>query len=130
MSPPPRPTAAELEILNVLWDRGPSTVREVCEVIGGDTGYTTVLKLLQIMFGKQLVTRDDRERSHVYRPAHDRAAIQATLARDLVDRAFAGSSVELAMRALAGTRPSADELTRIRELLDDLAGQRSPRRSR
>ena len=127
----PKPTAAETEILTVLWDRGPSTVRAVHEVLEAkrETGYTTVLKLLQIMAGKGLVLRDERERTHVYRAAQPREAVQGELVGDLIDRAFDGSAAELVMRALSTSRPSKDELDRIRALLDRLEAAR-PRRAR
>ncbi len=129
--PAPKPTAAETEILTVLWEHGPATVRAVHEVIETrrPTGYTTVLKLLQIMAGKGLVLRDERERTHVYRVAQPREAVQGELVGDLIDRAFDGSATELVMRALATSRPSKDELERIRGLLDELEAAR-PRRAR
>lgn len=125
----PKPTAAETEILTVLWELGPSTVRAVHEVLEAkrETGYTTVLKLLQIMAGKGLVLRDERERTHVYRAAQPREAVQGELVGDLIDRAFDGSAAELVMRALSSARPSKDELDRIRALLDRLE---RPRRAR
>src|SRR5678816_3139516 len=91
---PPRPTQAELAILRVLWDRGPSSVREVHEAMnpGRDTGYTTVLKTLQIMIGKGLVTRDDARRSHVYQAAYEQKGTQRQLVTELLDRAFGGSA--------------------------------------
>lgn len=127
----PKPTAAETELLAVLWDLGPSTVRAVHDVLETRraTGYTTVLKLLQIMAGKGLVLRDESDRTHVYRPAHPREAMQGELVGDLIDRAFDGSATELVMRALATKRPSKDELDRIRAMLDEVAATR-PRRAR
>lgn len=123
----PKPTAAETEILTVLWERGPSTVRAVHEVLEAKTGYTSVLKLLQIMAGKGLVLRDERERTHVYRAAQPREAVQGELIDDLVDRAFDGSAAELVMRALSTSRPSKDELDKIRALLDRLDAARTRR---
>lgn len=123
----PKPTAAETEILTVLWERGPSTVRAVHEVLEAKTGYTTVLKLLQIMAGKGLVLRDERERTHVYRAAQPREAVQGELIDDLVDRAFDGSAAELVMRALSTSRPSKEELDKIRALLDRLDAARTRR---
>jgi predicted transcriptional regulator len=122
----PKPTAAETEILGVLWELGPSTVRAVHEVLEAKRphGYTTVLKLLQIMAGKGLVLRDERERTHVYRAAHPREAVQGELVGDLIDRAFDGSAAELVMRALSTHRASHDELAEIRALLDRLAARR------
>src|SRR3989304_6323588 len=97
----PRPTDAELAILRVLWDRGPSTVRQVQETLNSDrpTGYTTVLKLLQIMTEKGLVTRDERNRTHVYTTRHNEDLMQRRLVGDLLDRAFGGSARKLIMQA-------------------------------
>jgi predicted transcriptional regulator len=116
----PLPTDAELSILAVLWKRGPSTVRDVHEALQPthDTGYTTVLKLLQIMAQKGLVKRDESQRSHVYRAAVPADKTQRRLVGDLLDRAFAGSTADLVMRALSVKPASAEELAAIRELLD------------
>jgi|SRR5205085_7952700 len=116
----PRPTDSELGILRVLWQRGPSTVRDVYDDLNqrSATGYTTVLKLLQIMTEKGLVTRDESERAHVYSARHSEQKTQRQLLTDLVDRAFGGSSAKLVMQALAGKKTSADELNAIREMLD------------
>lgn len=118
--PPPKPTAAELAILRVLWDRGPATVRAVHEHLpdGSAVGYTTVLKLLQVMATKGLVLRDERQRSHVYRPAHAADATQGRLVRDLLDKAFGGSARKLVMHVLAAKKASPEELGEIRALLD------------
>lgn len=118
----PRPTAAEMEILAVLWERGPCTVRQVHDVLADrrGTGYTTVLKLLQIMAGKGLVVRDETDRSHVYRSAQDRGAVQGELVGDLIDRAFAGSTSQLVMRALSQRPTDSQELAEIRAMLDEL----------
>jgi predicted transcriptional regulator len=120
----PRPTDAELKILRVLWARGPSTVREVLDVLGGEekTGYTTVLKTLQIMTDKGLVDRDESKRTHVYRASRPQAQTQRQLVRDLLDRAFGGSAHGLVMQALAAREPSAEEVAEIRQLLDELEG--------
>jgi BlaI family transcriptional regulator, penicillinase repressor len=117
----PRPTDAELAILRVLWERGPCTVRQVHDVLLRDrpTAYTTALKLLQIMAEKGLVSRDERERTHVYQPKMTEDQTQRQLVRDLLDRAFGGSSSKLVMQALATRRASAEELGEIRRLLDD-----------
>ena len=117
----PRPTDAELTILRVLWERGPSTVRQVHDVLGRDrtTAYTTALKMLQIMAEKGLVTRDERERTHVYHARVGEEQTQRQLVRDLLDRAFGGSSSKLVMQALAARRASAEELGEIQRLLDD-----------
>jgi BlaI family penicillinase repressor len=124
MTTPPRPTPGELEILRVLWQRGPSTVREVQEALGPErgAGYTTVLKLLQIMADKDLVRRDESARAHVYAARVPEAQTQRQLVRDLVDRAFGGSAAQLVVQALSGRRASADEIDRIRRLLDDIEG--------
>ena len=121
---PKRPTAAELAILHVLWTRGPSTVREVHELLQAEkpTGYTTVLKLLQIMAEKDLVRRDEKPRAHIYRARILRAQTQARLVRDLVDGVFGGSASRLVMQALSSKRSSARELAEIRRLLDDMEG--------
>ena len=116
---PPLPTDAELEILRVLWTRGPSTVREVHAALrpDRDTGYTGVLKLLQIMLEKRLVDRDDRSRSHVYRALAQREATEHRLVADLAQRAFGGSAAGLALRALSATPATPAELEAIRELV-------------
>lgn len=125
----PRPTPAETEILAVLWDRGPSTVRAVLDALEPtrDIGYTTVLKLLQIMTGKGLVLRDESDRTHVYRAARAREVVQRELVGDLIDRAFDGSAAELVMRALSSAKPTAEEIEKIREHLDALSRGRRPR---
>ena len=113
-SPVPRPTDAELAILRVLWDRGPSTVRQVHDVLALErqAAYTTALKLLQIMTEKGLVERDERDRTHVDRARVGEEQTQRQLVRDLVDRAFAGSASKLVMQALAARRASPEELRR------------------
>jgi predicted transcriptional regulator len=120
-----RPTDAELEILQVLWDRGPATVRQVHNALaeaGRETGYTTVLKLMQIMFDKCLVTRDESQRSHIYRARSARQTTQRQLVRDLAARAFGGSTEQLVVQALSSQRTSKEELAEIRRLLDELEG--------
>ena len=120
----PRPTDAELEILKVLWRRGPSTVREVFETLGESktTGYTTVLKLMQIMADKGLVVRDESERAHRYEPAAPEDETQRRLVGDLLRKAFDGSAKKLVMQALSTERASAEELSEIRRMLDELEG--------
>lgn len=119
----PLPTDAELAILAVLWRLGPATVREVHEALHPTqgTGYTTVLKLMQLMAQKGLLLRDESQRSHVYRAASPEAQTQRRLLGDLMDRAFAGSAAQLVQRALSVKRASPEELAEIRELLDGLA---------
>jgi predicted transcriptional regulator len=119
-----RPTDAELEILAVLWDRGPSTVREVAQVLGRDHAYTTILKLLQIMTEKRLVQRRESGRLHVYTAAQSRERTQRRLVRDLVDRAFRGSAAQLVLHALAEGKASPDELKEIRQLIEKHRGGR------
>ena len=113
----PLPTDAELAILRVLWAHGPSTVRDVQEQLDTDQGYTTVLKHLQLMLDKDLVTRDESGRAHVYAPAVEEADTQRRLVDDLLDRAFGGSAQQLVMRALSTEDVSRDELDQIRDLL-------------
>lgn len=115
-----QPTNGELAVLRVLWDRGPSTVREVYEALdrGDDIGYTTVLKTLQIMGEKGQVTRDEQGRGHVYRASASRESTQRHLVSDLIDRAFGGSAASLVMQALATKPSSAEELERIRLMID------------
>lgn len=116
----PRPTDAELEILNVLWERGPATVREVHESISENksAGYTTVLKLMQIMAEKGLVKRDEGQRAHVYEAALEQEQTQRQLVGDLLERAFGGSATNLVMHALTSKKTSAEERARIRKMLD------------
>jgi BlaI family penicillinase repressor len=119
-----KPTEAELAILAVLWQRGPSTVRDVWEQIGTKqgTGYTTALKTMQIMFEKGLLERDERQRSHVYRAALSEDHTQRQVVGHLLERVFAGSAPKLVMHALAGGRATRAELAEIRELLDKMEG--------
>ena len=123
---PPRPTDAELAILRVLWTRGPSTVRNVLDALNEEraTGYTTVLKLLQIMTDKQLVARDESDRTHIYRASFSEAATQRQLVDDLMHRAFGGSAMQLVMRALSGRQTSGADLAEIRRLLDEHDGDK------
>ena len=117
---PQLPTNGELSILQVLWDQGPCTVREVQEELerSRPTGYTTVLKLLQIMTDKGLVRRDESQRTHVYAARLTQEQTQRQLLRDLMDRAFEGSAGNLVMRALAEDLTTEDELSKIRKLLE------------
>jgi BlaI family transcriptional regulator, penicillinase repressor len=117
----PRPTDAELSILRVLWKRGPSTVRQVHDVLSVDRdfAYTTTLKLLQLMTEKGVAVREEDGRIHLYRAAVAQEETQRHLIRDLVDRAFGGSPSQLVMQALAVKPASADELREIRRLLKE-----------
>ena len=119
----PRPTDGELEILRALWQNGPSTVRQVHATLSRsrDVGYTTVLKLLQIMTEKGLVVRDESQRSHVYRPRFSQEQTQRQLVTDLMSKAFDGSMDKLVMQALSIKDVSPDELAEIRGLLDELS---------
>jgi predicted transcriptional regulator len=128
----PRPTDAELAILRILWDRGPSTVRQVHDILGLErtAAYTTALKLLQIMTEKGLVERDERDRTHIYRARLSEETTQRQLVRDLVDRAFGGSSTKLVMQALATKRASAEELREIRKAIDGARNEREVRDDR
>lgn len=122
----PQPTRAELAILRVLWTKGRCTVRQVHEVLqetqDKDTVYTTVLKLLQNMTEKGLVRRDERERTHVYEAAINEQKTQRDLLRDLVDRAFGGSTASLVIQALSIKKASTEDLKEIRKLLDKNEG--------
>ena len=116
----PHPTPGELEILQVLWDSGPRSVREI-QIILIDlkpTGYTTVLKMVQIMTEKGLVTRDENQRPQIYRARYPREHTQRQLLHDLAQRAFGGSVKALVLQALAGRRSSREELEEIERLLD------------
>jgi predicted transcriptional regulator len=115
----PRPTDAELAILRVLWSKGPCTVRQVYEVLatGRELAYTTVLKLLQIMTDKGLTTRESLGQQHIYTARHTEQDTQRQLVKDLLDRAFDGSTSQLVMQALATTAASPDELREIRRLI-------------
>jgi predicted transcriptional regulator len=117
-----KPTKAEMEILNVLWARDACTVREVHDVLrlGDRTGYTTVLKLLQLMHAKGLVERDDSQRAHIYRAAASKKRTQKYLLMDLEQRVFDGSSSQLVLQALGSQPTSREELDAIRKLLNQL----------
>jgi len=124
----PRPTEAELNILRVLWERGDSTVRDVHDSLHGDdgAGYTTALKLMQIMHAKGLVERDDSQRAHVYRAAVSKQRTQKRFMADMVQRLFNGSPSQLVLHALGDhPRASRDELRQIRELLNRIDAERA-----
>ena len=121
---PPRPTDAELGILRVLWDRGPSNVRDVLNALNAGSSepraYTTVLRFLQIMTEKGLVVRSDDERTHVYSPKVPAERTQRQMVRDLMDRVFGGSVQELVLQALGSGKVSAAELREIKKLLNKM----------
>jgi predicted transcriptional regulator len=115
----PKPTDAELDVLRVLWTRGPSTVREVHDTLAAtrSVGYTTTLKTLQVMTEKGLTTREDHRGLHIYHPRHAEAETLGRIVNDLLDRAFGGSTSKLVLQALASRRASPDELREIRRML-------------
>jgi BlaI family transcriptional regulator, penicillinase repressor len=117
---PQKPTASELEILHVLWSRGPSTVREVLEALREkkDMGYTGALKLLQIMTAKGTVRRDETQRAHIYEPCRPAEQTKRQLATDMLQRVFEGSASQLMMHALAGHRASREEIDELHRILD------------
>ena len=123
-SRPRKPTDAELAILRVLWTQGPSTVRQVAEALGRETGYTTILKLLQIMAEKSLVRRDETARTHVYEAAYSEDQTQRQLVTDLLERAFGGSASKLVLQALATSKATPKELAEIKKLLEKHGGTR------
>jgi BlaI family transcriptional regulator, penicillinase repressor len=120
----PRPTDAELEILRVLWSLGPCTVRQVHDELSPkrDVGYTTMLKLMQIMTDKGLLLRNESQRSHVYRARQKETVTQKQLVKDLVSRAFGGATEKLVMQALSSKKATAQEIADIRKLLDEMEG--------
>jgi predicted transcriptional regulator len=121
MNRPLKPTEVELKLLRVLWDLGPATVKDVHAHLNRTEGYayTGVLRMLQVMLEKGLVTRDERQRSHVYAPAHSRAAMEGGLVADLTERLFGGSAMALVLAALRTGRVSPEEKAMIRELLKE-----------
>ena len=123
----PRPTEAELELLGILWEKQPATVREIYDTLNEErpSGYTTVLKMLQIMTAKGLVVRDEANRAHVYRKAMSQDAMQSRMLKDLSMRLFAGSAAQLAMHALAMEPASQMELEEIRALIERNRSQQS-----
>jgi predicted transcriptional regulator len=127
-SKPPKPTDSELSILRVLWKRGPSTVREVWDQtsIAQQTGYTTILKLMQIMVEKGLLERDEAQRSHVYRSSLSEEQTQRQVVGHVLDRVFSGSARKLVMQALSAKKATRAELAEIRKLLDEMEGEQRP----
>ena len=128
--PPPRPTDAELNILRVLWRLGTATVRQVQSALGGEaaTGYTTVLKFLQIMSEKGLVERDESNRTHIYRPRLSEQSTQRQLLRDLLGRAFGGSVGKMVVQALSVERSSTEELREIRRLIAQMEKEKGTKK--
>jgi predicted transcriptional regulator len=126
---PQKPTASELEILHVLWNRGPSTVREVLDALNEkkEMGYTGVLKLLQIMTAKGTVRRDETNRAHVYEACRPAEQTKRQLATDMLQRVFGGSASQLMMHALAGQRTSREEIEELRRFLDAYKGEENGR---
>ena len=126
-SPTQKPTASELEILQVLWTRGPSTVREVHEILSEKRpiGYTSVLKLMQIMTDKGSVRRNETQRAHVYEVCQPAAKTKRGLAADVLERVFEGSASELMMHALAGHRASKEEIAELRRLINECERKQS-----
>ena len=116
-----KPTASEFEILRILWSRGPSTVREVHEILSEKKpiGYTSILKLMQIMTEKGLVRRNEDQRAHVYEPSEAAETTKRQIAGDVLQRIFEGSARELMVHALAGRRTSKQEIEELRRLLDE-----------
>jgi predicted transcriptional regulator len=123
----PLPTDAELDILNILWQLGPATVREVHEALGKDSGYTTTLKQMQLMTEKGLLTRSERFRSHVYEAAEPKEQTQKQIAGDLLKRAFGGSAKSLLLGALSAQRATDTELGEIRRMLDQFEKRKGTR---
>jgi BlaI family transcriptional regulator, penicillinase repressor len=119
--PPQKPTVSELEILRVLWTRGPSTVREVHDALNEKRamGYTSVLKFLQIMTAKGIVRRNETQRAHVYESCLPAEQTKRQLAGDMLQRVFEGSASQLMMHALAGRKASREEIDELRRLLDE-----------
>jgi predicted transcriptional regulator len=122
----PKPTESELEILQVLWRHGPSTVRFVNDKLNEKktVGYTTTLKLMQLMFEKNILKRDEKKRSHLYRPAVKEKETQRLLLDRFLETAFGGSAMKLVMQALGSRETSKEEISRIREFLDNLEGDK------
>jgi BlaI family transcriptional regulator, penicillinase repressor len=125
-APVSKPTPNELEILRVLWERGPSTVREVHETLSAarEVGYTTVLKVMQIMTVKGMVRRNEESRAHIYQACQPAEKTKQQLVSDLLHRAFAGSASQLMMHALAGKKSPEREIEEIRRMLDQYEARR------
>ncbi|SMD17777.1 BlaI/MecI/CopY family transcriptional regulator [Pedobacter nyackensis] len=124
-APSPRPTESELEILQILWDKGNCTVREVHEILekSKDAGYTTTLKLMQIMHEKGLVARDTSSKTHIYRALVNQEKTQQHLVNKMIDNVFNGSAARMVMQALGNHKASKDEIDSIKKYLDELSNQ-------
>jgi len=116
----PEPTAAELQLLHVLWRRDGATVREVWEQLGGKGSYTTVLKQFQVMLEKGFVKRDETDRAHIFRAAVPEQKVQRSALKRLLDSLFEGSAAQLVSGALSAKKVSAEERREIRKMLDEL----------
>ncbi|WP_211092384.1 BlaI/MecI/CopY family transcriptional regulator [Chitinophaga eiseniae] len=125
-----RPTESELEILGILWEKGPSTVREVHDILSQtkDAGYTTTLKLMQIMHEKELLQRDTSSKTHVYTAAISQQTTQQQLLNKMIDTVFGGSASQLVMQALGQHKSSEEELDKIRQYLSDMEKQQKKNR--
>lgn len=117
-----KPTESELEILGILWNKEKATVREVHEILAlhKDVGYTTTLKLMQIMYEKGLVSRDDKSKVHIYKPAINKQATQQQFLGKIINTLFSGSSTQLVMQALGDHQPNKEEIEQIEQLLKSL----------
>jgi predicted transcriptional regulator len=122
-----KPTESELEILGILWDKGASTVREVHEILEKtkDAGYTTTLKLMQIMHEKNLLTRDTTSKTHIYEAAISQESTQQQLLNKMIDTVFNGSASQLVLQALGNHRSSKEELEKIKQYLNDIESQQN-----
>ena len=118
----PKPTDSELEILNILWEKGPCTVREIHEVLekSKDAGYTTTLKLMQIMLDKKLLSRDASSKTHIYKAAISQEHTQGQLVKRMIDTVFNGSAMNMVMQALGNHKANAEELEQIKQYLDEM----------
>ena len=118
----PKPTDSELEILNILWEKGPCTVREIHEVLekSKDAGYTTTLKLMQIMLDKKLLSRDASSKTHIYKAAISQEHTQGQLVKRMIDTVFNGSAMDMVMQALGNHKANAEELEQIKQYLDEM----------
>ena len=122
---PTRPTDVELQILGILWDLGPSPVRDIHARLEADKGtnYSTTVKMLAVMLEKRLVKRDEQAQPHVYRPVMSRKTAGQKLLGELIDKVYAGSTMSLVLQALSSSQPTKEELDRVRQLLDEMEGK-------